>query len=142
MACTRRDMLTGSGFPAVNGWCATSAASHVLEEPRVQKWSSCLLQRPTRNRLITRSHTCYDAVEVTLDAVRRLAKSGKPMTRDNVRAAMLQTKAKLVQGEVSFNRYGDLASTAVSIFQVRYDPKYPMADVTHQFRYIGTAPTA
>jgi branched-chain amino acid transport system substrate-binding protein len=135
------DMLTGSGSSAVNGWYATSAASHVLDQPQVQKWVKAFTTA-TQTQPADYSVTYYDAVEVVLGAVRRVAGGRKPVTRENVRAEMLRMKLALVQGEVSFNRYGDLASTAVSIFQVRYDPKYPISDVTHQFRYVGAAPTA
>ena len=86
------------------------------------------------------SVTYYDATRVILDAIKRVAASGKPVTRDAVREAMLSTRLKLVQGEVSFNQYGDLASTAVSIFQVQYNPSFPMGDATHQFHYVGSAP--
>jgi hypothetical protein len=55
-------------------------------------------------------------VQVILDAIRRVAASGPPITRDAVRAAMLKTRLKLLQGEVSFDPNGDLASKVVSIF--------------------------
>ena len=32
------DMLTGGAMPAIQGWYATSAAAHVLDEPRVRPW--------------------------------------------------------------------------------------------------------
>ena len=30
------DMLTGGAMPAIQGWYATSAAAHVLDDPSVQ----------------------------------------------------------------------------------------------------------
>ncbi len=135
------DMLTGSGMPSINGWYATSAASHVLDAPRVQNWVK-QFRDATKTEPADYSVTYYDAVEVILDAIRRLAASHKAITRDTVRQEMLSTKLDLVQGEVSFDHNGDLASTAVSIFQVKDDPGYPIGDVIRQFRYVGLAPTA
>ena len=135
------DMLTGGGFPAVNGWYATSAASHVLDEPRAQAWVKAF-RDATKTEPADYSVTYYDAVQVILDAIGRVAASGKPVTRDAVREAMLSTHLDAVQGEISFDKNGDLGSTAVSIFQVKQDPGYPVGDVVHQFRYVGPAPVA
>ena len=135
------DMLTGGGVPAINGWYATSAASHVLDDPQVQSWVKEFTDA-TKTEPADYSVTYYDAVEVILDAIRRVAASGQPVTRDAVRNAMLSTKLDLVQGPVSFDEHGDLSSTAVSIFQVKYNSAYPMADVIHQFQYVGPAPTS
>jgi len=133
------DMLTGGGMPAIQGWYATSAATHVLDDPTMQSWvkryQSAMKQDPADYTV-----TYYDAVQVILDAVRRVAASGQTVTRDAVRAAMLTTHLKLLQGEVSFDANGDLASKVVSIFQVKYDPQYALADVVHQFRFVGPAP--
>lgn len=135
------DMLTGGGMPAINGWYATSAASHVLDSPTVQPWVK-QFEAATKSSPADYSITYYDAVQVILDAVRRVAASGKPVTREAVREAMLTTKLDLLQGEVAFDKNGDLASTAVSIFQVQYTKAYPIEDVIHQFHYVGTAPVA
>jgi branched-chain amino acid transport system substrate-binding protein len=133
------DMLTGGGMPAIQGWYATSAATHVLDDPAMQPWvkryQTVMNQNPADYTV-----TYYDAVQVILDAIRRVAASGQPLTRDAVRAAMLSTHLKLLQGEVSFDANGDLASKVVSIFQVKFDPKYAMADVVHQFQFVGPAP--
>lgn len=86
--------------------------------------------------------TWYDATQVVLNAIERVAASGQPLTRDAVRAAMLTTRLSTLQGEVSFDANGDLASKVVSIYQVKYDPAYPIGDVLHQFRYVGPAPAA
>ena len=135
------DILSGGGMPAIEGWYATSAASHVLDNPSVQPWIKHF-EEETKSSPADYSITYYDAVQVILDAVRRVAASGKPVTRDAVRQAMLSTKLNLLQGEVSFDKNGDLASTAVSIFQVKYNKAYPIGDVIHQFRYLGPAPVA
>ncbi|MEO8714482.1 MAG: branched-chain amino acid ABC transporter substrate-binding protein [Acetobacteraceae bacterium] len=135
------DMLTGGAMPAIQGWYATSAAAHVLEEPSVQFWAerfrAAMKQEPADYTI-----TWYDAVEVVLDAIGRVAASGQPVTRDAVRAAMLDTKLASLQGEISFDANGDLGSKVVSIYQMQYDPGHPLADVLHQFRYVGPAPSA
>jgi branched-chain amino acid transport system substrate-binding protein len=135
------DMLTGGAMPAIQGWYATSAAAHVLDEPSVRPWVERFLAKTGKNPA-DYSITYYDAARVVLDAIERVAKSGKPVNRANVRDAIQATKLETIQGEVSFDANGDLKSRTVSIFQVHYDTKYPIGDVVHQFRYVGVAPEA
>ena len=135
------DMLTGGAMPAIQGWYATSAAAHVLDEPSVRPWVERFLAKTGKNPA-DYSITYYDAARVVLDAIERVAKSGKPVNRANVRDAIQVTKLETIQGEVSFDANGDLKSRTVSIFQVHYDTKYPIGDVVHQFRYVGVAPEA
>jgi ABC-type branched-subunit amino acid transport system substrate-binding protein len=113
----------------------------VLDDPAVQPWIK-RYEAATKQTPADYTVTYYDAVQVILDAIRRVAASGQPVTRDAVRGAMLKTHLKLLQGEVSFDANGDLASKVVSIFQVQYNPKYTLADVVHQFRFVGPAPAA
>ncbi|HTC11200.1 MAG TPA: branched-chain amino acid ABC transporter substrate-binding protein [Acetobacteraceae bacterium] len=135
------DMLTSSGTPAIEGWYATSAAAHVLEEPSVQEWAkdykAKMHQEPADYTI-----TYYDAASVVIDAIGRVAKSGKPMTRDNVRDAIAATKLKTLQGEIQFDPNGDTLSKVVAIYQVKTDTAFPAGDVVHQFRYVGVAPEA
>jgi branched-chain amino acid transport system substrate-binding protein len=77
---------------------------------------------------------------VVLDAIDRVAKTGKPVTRAAVRDAIQSTKLKTLQGVVSFDENGDLTNRIVSIFQVHHDAKYPPDDLVHQYKYIGAAP--
>jgi branched-chain amino acid transport system substrate-binding protein len=135
------DMLTGSGMPAIEGWYATSAAAHVLDEPSVRPWVESYLAK-TGKQPADYSITYYDATQVILDAISRVAKSGKPMNRANVRDAIAATSLDTLQGNISFDANGDMKSKVVSIFQVRYDAKAPMGDVVHQFNYVGVAPEA
>jgi branched-chain amino acid transport system substrate-binding protein len=135
------DMLTGSGMPAIQGWYATSAAAHVLEEPAVQAWAkrykAKMNQEPADYTI-----TYYDAAAVIIDAVERVAKAGKPMTRDNVRDAIQATNMRTLQGDIAFDANGDMNSKVVSIYQVKFDDKFPPGDVVHQFKYVGVAPEA
>ena len=41
---------------------------------------------------------------------------------------------------MSFDGNGDLQDKTISVFQIRYDNKYPVDDVLHQYRFIGIAP--
>ena len=133
------DMLTSSGVPAIEGWYATSAAAHVLEEPSVVEWAkdykAKMHQDPADYTI-----TYYDAAEIAIDAIGRVAKSGKPMTRDNVRDAIAATNLKTLQGQIQFDENGDTLSKVVSIYQVKTSTAYPPGDVVHQFRYVGVAP--
>jgi branched-chain amino acid transport system substrate-binding protein len=133
------DILTSAGVPAIEGWYATSAAAHVLEEPSVQAWAKAytakMKQEPADYTI-----TYYDAAEIVIDAIGRVAKSGKPMTRDNVRDAIAATKLKTLQGEIQFDPEGDTLSKVVSIYQVKTTTAFPPGDVVHQFRYVGVAP--
>jgi len=135
------DMLTGTGMPAIEGWYATSAAAHVLEEPAVQAWAkrykAKMNQEPADYTV-----TYYDAAMVVIDAVGRVATAGKPMTRANVRDAIQATKLQTLQGEIAFDANGDTDSKVVSIYQVKFDTNFPPGDVVHQFKYVGVAPEA
>jgi branched-chain amino acid transport system substrate-binding protein len=133
------DMLTGGAMPAIQGWYATSAAAHVLDRPDVKPWVDRFVAK-TGKQPADYSITYYDATQVILDAIGRVAKSGNPVTRMAVRDAIQTTQLDTLQGPVSFDANGDLTSKTVSIFQVQYDPAFPIYDVIHQFKYIGVAP--
>ena len=133
------DMLTGGGMPAVQGWYATSAAAHVLDEPNVRPWLERFVAK-TGKQPADYSITYYDATQVIFDAIARVAKSGKPVNRANVRDAIQATSLDTLQGNISFDANGDMKSKVVSIFQVQYDTKAPIGDVVHQFKYVGVAP--
>jgi branched-chain amino acid transport system substrate-binding protein len=135
------DMLTGGGSPAIEGWYATSAAAHVLDEPSLQPWAQRYVAK-TGKQPADYTITYYDAAQVIFDAISRVAKSGKPVNRANVRDAIAATTVKTLQGDISFDANGDMNSKVVSIFQVKVDTKYPIGDVVHQFKYVGEAPSA
>jgi branched-chain amino acid transport system substrate-binding protein len=135
------DMLTGGGMPAIQGWYATSAAAHVLDDPQVRPWVERFVAK-TGKQPADYSITYYDATQVIFDAIARVAKSGRPMNRANVRSAIQTASLDTLQGHISFDANGDMTSKVVSIFQVQYDNKAPMGDVVHQFKYVGVAPEA
>jgi branched-chain amino acid transport system substrate-binding protein len=88
------------------------------------------------------SVTAYDAALVILDAIRRVAASGKPIDRHTVRDAIQTTNLDTLQGNIQFDGNGDITDRTVSIFQVKHDPAYQNNDATRQFKYVGRAPQA
>jgi branched-chain amino acid transport system substrate-binding protein len=133
------DMLTGAGFPAVEGWYATIAAPHDLTSNAATDWVKRFAahygQQPEDYSL-----TAYDAVLVIADAIKRTAKDGKVPTRAAMRDAIQATSIDTLQGKIEFDANGDLKSHVVSVFQVRRDPSAPDADMSRQWRYVAIAP--
>lgn len=132
-------ILQGAGFPASEGWYATVASPHMMEDADLQPWVKRFTAK-TGRQPSDYSITAYDAVLVVVDAVERVAQSGKPVDRANVRDAIAATKLKTLQGEVSFDPNGDLNQRVVAVFQVKHDPAFPVDDLVHQYRYVGVAP--
>ena len=135
------DLLSGAGFPAVEGWYCTIAAPHVLDKPEVADWAKRFEAKfggPPEDYSIT----SYDAALVILDAIKRVAAAGKEVNRDNVREAIQSAKVKTLQGDVSFDENGDITNLIVSVFKITKDDKYPLNDTIHQYKYVGVAPAS
>jgi len=133
------EILKGAGFPAAEGLYATIAAPNLLENPEAKPWVERFAKKygmQPENYSIT----AYDAALVILDAVTRVAGSGKEVNRANVRDAIQTSKAKTLQGAVSFDDNGDITNREVSVFQIKKDDKFPPDDVLHQYKYLGVAP--
>jgi branched-chain amino acid transport system substrate-binding protein len=133
------DLLSGAGFPAAEGWYCTIAAPHVLDQPEVAAWAKRFEAKfggPPEDYSIT----SYDAALVILDAIKRVAASGKPVTRDLVRDAIQSAKVKTLQGTVSFDENGDVTNRIVSVFRITKNDKFPLNDTIHQYKYVGVAP--
>ncbi len=77
---------------------------------------------------------------MVIDAIKRVAASGKPVTREAVRDAIQTAKVPTIQGVVSFDANGDLADRTVSVFQIKQDTTARPDDVSRQYHYIGVAP--
>jgi branched-chain amino acid transport system substrate-binding protein len=133
------EILRGAGFPAAEGWYATIAAPNILDNPDakpfVEKFAKKYSEQPENYSI-----TAYDAALVILDAVKRVAGSGKEVTRDAVRDAIQSTHLKTLQGEISFDENGDITNRVISVFRIEKDDKYPLDDVLHQYKYMGVAP--
>jgi branched-chain amino acid transport system substrate-binding protein len=132
-------LLKGAGFPAMQGWYSTIAAPYLADNPAVQPWIKKFTEKygvgPS-----SYAFTAYDCMLVALDAIRRVAESGAPVTRSAVRDAIQSAKIETLQGIVSFDRYGDINDRTISVFQAREDPNYPPEAVLHQYKYLGVAP--
>jgi branched-chain amino acid transport system substrate-binding protein len=133
------EILKGAGFPAAEGLYATNASPNVLANPEAAPWIQRFAKKYGKQPE-NYSITAYDAALVILDAVKRVAASGKEVTRDAVRDAIQTAKVKTLQGVVSFDDNGDITNRIVSVFQIHHDAKYPDDDVLHQYKYIGIAP--
>jgi len=135
-----QSILKGVGFPAIEGWYVTNASPHVTEDPAAADWvkryKAAFPGAPYDDYTIT----AYDGALVVIDAIKRVAESGKPVNRDNVRDAMQATKIKTIQGELSFDANGDLLDKVVSVFQYKENKAFPADDIDHQSPYQGVAP--
>jgi len=133
------EILKGAGFPSAEGFYATIAAPNLLENPEAKPWVERFAkkygQQPENYSI-----TAYDAALVILDAVKRVAESGKEVNRANIRDAIQASKTKTLQGEVSFDENGDITNREVSVFQIKKDDQHPLDSVLHQYTYLGVAP--
>ena len=133
------DFLKGAGFPAAEGWYVTIAAPHMLEDPQVKQWIA-RFRKNYGSAPEDYSITAYDAALVILDAIKRVAASGKEVNRDTVRDAIQTTRLKTLQGEVSFDENGDITNKVISVFKITKDPAHPLDDLGYQLKYMGVAP--
>jgi branched-chain amino acid transport system substrate-binding protein len=135
------EILKGAGFPACQGWYATIAAPNILANPKaapiIAAFAKEYHEQPDNYSL-----TAYDAALVILDAVKRVAASGKEVTRDAVRDAIQSTQLPTLQGVITFDQNGDLKNHVVSVFQIVENKNYPLDDVLHQYKYVGAAPAS
>jgi len=133
------EILRGAGFPAAEGWYATIAAPNILENPDaapvIARFAKKFGQQPENYSI-----TAYDAALVILDAIKRVAASGKEVTRETVRDAMQTGHVETIQGEIAFDDNGDLQNRVISVFRIAKDDKYPLDEVLHQYKYLGVAP--
>jgi branched-chain amino acid transport system substrate-binding protein len=133
------EILRGGGFPAAEGWYATIAAPNILENsdaaPVIERFAKKFGQQPENYSI-----TAYDAALVIIDAIKRVAASGKEVTRETVRDAIQTGHVKTIQGEVAFDDNGDLQNRVISVFRIAKDDKYPLDEVLHQYKYLGVAP--
>ncbi len=136
------DLLKGAGFPAVEGWYATVASPHVTEDPIAAKFSDRYFAR-FKERPDDYTITCYTGALVIIEAVKKVAAAGKPVTRDLVRDAIQTVKLPdSMLGPIEFDEYGDLRNKVISVFQIRKDGLKPLEDPTAQYKYVGVAPMA
>lgn len=135
------DTLAGVGYPAVEGWYATIASPYLMTDGKVEPWIK-RFQAKFNMLPDNYSFTSYDAALVIIDAVKRVAATGKEVTRDAVRDAIQSSDVETLQGKVSFDENGDIKSKVVSVLKIVHDKAYPDDDVVHQYKYVGAAPEA
>ena len=133
------DLLSGAGFPAVEGWYTSIAAPHLVEDTKAAQFVAAFKGR-FNDSPDDYTITAYDASLVIIDSVKRVVASGKPVTREAVRDAIQTAKVPTIQGMVSFDENGDLADRTVSVFQIKKDTTKPLTDVSAQYKYIDVAP--
>jgi branched-chain amino acid transport system substrate-binding protein len=135
------DILSGGGFPAVEGWYATIAAPHMLDDSKLVSLEERFLKKfkvPPEDYSIT----AYDGATIIIEAIKMVIASGKPVTRAAVRDAIGSGTFDTLQGQIKYDANGDIVSKVVSVFQIRKDDKFPLTDTSKQYHYIGVAPTA
>jgi branched-chain amino acid transport system substrate-binding protein len=135
------DILSGAGFPAAEGWYATIAAPHMLDDSKLVS-----LEDRFRKKFNVSpedySITAYDGATIIIDAIKMVVASGKPVTRDAVRDAIGSGTFNTLQGQIKYDNNGDIESKVVSVFQIKKNDKFPLDDTSKQYHYIGVAPTA
>jgi branched-chain amino acid transport system substrate-binding protein len=136
---TSSELLSGAGFPAVEGWYTSIAAPHLVNDTKAAKF---VAEFKSKYSIAPDDYsiTAYDAALVMIDAVKRSAAGGKTVTRDAVQAALMTSKVPTLQGTVSFDANGDLADRTVSVFHIEKDASKPLDDVSAQYKYIAVAP--
>jgi branched-chain amino acid transport system substrate-binding protein len=135
------DVLKGAGFPACEGWYVTTASPHVIDDPRAEAWVKRFAAKFGKEPE-DYSITAYDAALVIVDAIKHVAASGKDVTRDAVRNAIASAHVNTLQGEVSFDKNGDIRNHVVSVFRIVENKNYPLDDPIHQYKYVGVAPAS
>ena len=134
------DLLKGAGFPAVEGWYATVASPHVTEDPKTAKFGDAYFKRFNQHP-DDYTVTNYVAAQVILEAMKKVAATGKPITRDLVRDAIQGVKLPdSLLGPIEFDENGDLKNKIISVFQIKKDASKPLEDSDAQYKYVGVAP--
>jgi branched-chain amino acid transport system substrate-binding protein len=132
-------MLTAVGYPANEGWYATIASPHMLGDTKAQQFVDAYFRKYGR-AADDYTITAYDATLVVIDSIKRVAATGKPVTREAVRDAIQTAKVQTIQGVITFDANGDLNDRTVSVFQIKQDKAARPDDVSRQYHYIGVAP--
>ena len=135
------DLLKGAGFPSCQGWYATIASPHMVEDPKMAKWIADF-KKKYNEAPEDYTITAYDAATIMIDSIKKVAESGKPVTREAVRDAIQSGKFPTLQGVITYDENGDIKDKVVSVFQIQKNDKQPLDDVSQQYHYIGVAPTS
>lgn len=123
------DLPRQAGKDATEGWYASQASPELLSDPKLEGWVSRFKAKYKREPT-NYSITAYNAILVIADAVDRVVKSGKPVTRSNVRDAIQATRLSTLQGPIEYDENGDIKSKVITVYQFR----------DGQLKYLGVAP--
>ena len=96
-------MLTAVGYPANEGWYGTIASPHVVGDQKAQQFVDAYFKKYDK-AADDYAITAYDAALVLIDAIKRVAASGQPVTREAVRDAIQSSNVPTIQGVVSSTR--------------------------------------
>ncbi|MBC7799811.1 MAG: branched-chain amino acid ABC transporter substrate-binding protein [Gemmatimonadaceae bacterium] len=136
------DLLKGAGFPAVEGWYATVASPHVTADPKTAAFSERYFKR-FNQRPDDYTVTNYTGALVIIEAVKKVAATGKDVTRAAVRDAIQGVKLPdSLLGPIEFDEHGDLKNKIISVFQIRRNDARPLDEADGQYKYVGVAPMA
>ncbi len=116
--------------PAAEGWYSTIAGPNTIDATEAKDWVAKFKAKYNKDPL-NYSLTAYDAVLVIADALERLVKDGKPITRSNVRDYVQASSVKTLQGTIAFDENGDIKDRIVSVFQLK-DAKWVFAAAAPQ----------
>lgn len=136
------DILRGAGFPACEGWYATQASPHLVDDAKLKSWVAAFRKKFNNEAPEDYTITAYDAATVIIDVMGKLAAAGKPITREAVRDGIQGGKFNTLQGEVQFDANGDILDKVISVYKITKNDAEPLDDVNAQFKYIGVAPTS
>ena len=113
-----------SGKDAAEGWWASNASPEMLSDKKAAEWVSKFKSKYKRDPQ-NYSITAYNGVLVIADAVERVAKSGKPVNRSNVRDAIQSASLKnTLQGTIEFDDNGDIKTKIITLYQVSKDGEF------------------
>lgn len=116
------DGIAGADFVAAagaagEGWYVTQASPNLEAVPGAAQFIKDFTAR-FNTPPVPYSGLAYDAVNVGLNAIKGLIEAGKPLTRENVRDALLATKDfPGITGPITFDANGDRVQKMITIWQ-------------------------
>lgn len=115
------DGIAGADFvqsagAAGEGWYVTLAAPYLEAIPAATQFIKDFTDR-FGTPPVAYSGLSFDAVNTGLNAIKGLIESGKPITRENVRDAILEIEFSGITGAISFDENGDRVQKIITIWQ-------------------------
>jgi len=131
------DGIAGADFvqsagAAGEGWYVTLAAPYLESIPAAAQFIKDFTAR-FNTPPVAYSGLSFDAVNTGLSAIKSLIEAGKPLTRENVRDAILGIEYSGITGKISFDENGDRVQKIITIWQTT-------AAVPEGIKYVADAP--